>query len=62
MTDGFELILNDYCAYCPDFSPEVEKIDCSTLSDGAPRVMTQIRCENYGRCDRIVENIGRKRK
>lgn len=60
MIYGFNLLLSDYCAYCPDFKPEVEKIDCGTISDGAPRVMTQIRCENFGRCDRIAENIRRK--
>ena len=26
---GFTLLLQDFCAYCPDFEPELEKIEYS---------------------------------
>lgn len=29
--DGFNLLLNDYCSYCPNFKPEVEKIDVTSF-------------------------------
>lgn len=54
--DGFTLLLQDFCAYCPDFEPEVEKIDCSNFGK-AKRYITNIRCQNRKRCTRIVENL-----
>ena len=57
--DGFNLLLQDYCAYCPDFEPEIEKIDVSDF-DGPTEYCTNIRCENSGKCERIVENLRNK--
>lgn len=53
---GFTVLLNDYCAFCPDFEPEVEKLDSSTLCDPF-RVHTNIRCQNRKKCARIAANI-----
>ena len=43
--DGFELSLQDFCSYCPNFEPEVEKIDVTSFGE-ATRYMNNIRCEN----------------
>ena len=54
--DGFNLLLNDYCSYCPNFEPEVEKIDVTSFGE-ATRYMNNIRCKNRRKCDRIAENL-----
>ena len=54
--DGFNLLLQDFCAYCPDFEPELEKIDCTSFGE-AKRYFTNIRCENRGKCSRMAANI-----
>lgn len=54
--DGFNLLLQDYCAYCPDFEPEIEKIDCSSICEPY-KYFTNIRCENRRKCARIVVNF-----
>lgn len=60
--DGFTLLLQDFCAYCPDFEPEVEKIDCTSFGE-TKRYCTNIRCQNRKRCARIAENLeGRLRE
>ena len=40
---GFTLLLQEFCSYCPDFEPEVEKIDCSSLTEQV-KYCTNIRC------------------
>lgn len=59
---GFTLLLQDFCEYCPDFEAEVESIDCTSLSDNAPRVCHNIRCINRKRCARIAANIDKQGK
>lgn len=54
--DGFNLLLQDFCAHCPDFEPEIEKIDYTSFGE-AKRYCTNIRCENRGKCSRIAANI-----
>lgn len=56
---GFNLLLQDFCGHCPDFEPDIEKIDCSSISEPF-RNATNIRCRNRKKCARIAENI-RKR-
>lgn len=53
---GFTLLLQDFCSYCPDFEPEVEKIDCSSLAEQS-KCCTNIRCIQRKRCARIAANI-----
>lgn len=43
--DGFQLLLNSFCSYCPDFEPEVEKQDCAMLGDSTLKTMNNIRCQ-----------------
>ena len=57
--DGFDLLLQDFCSYCPDFVPEVEKIDCTSFGE-AVRYVNNIRCVNMKKCSIIVENLERK--
>ena len=58
-TDGFNLLLQDFCSYCPDFSPEVEKIDCTSFAEST-RYVNNIRCVNRKKCSRIAENLEKK--
>lgn len=60
--DGFTLLLQDFCAYCPDFEPEVEKIDCTTWGDDGKRYQNNICCYNQQRCARIALNLGERLK
>lgn len=57
--EGFELCLEDYCAYCPNFEPEVEQIDVTSCGE-APRYINNIRCVNRQECARIAENLENK--
>ncbi len=57
--DGFNVLLQDFCAYCPDFEPEVEKINCTSFGE-AIRYMNNIRCVNRKKCSRIAWNLENK--
>ena len=57
--DGFELLLQDFCSYCPNFEPDVEQIDCTSFGD-APKYINNIRCINRQKCARIVGNLENK--
>lgn len=57
--DGFNLLLEDFCSYCPDFVPEVEKINCSSF-DETNRYVNNIRCVNSKKCSRIAENLEKR--
>lgn len=57
--DGFDLLLQDFCSYCPDFVPEMEKIDCTSFGE-AVRYVNNIRCVNRKKCSRIVENLEKR--
>ena len=55
--DGYQICLHNFCSYCPDFNPQVEKVDCTLLGDSSPKTMNNIRCQNESRCINIVENL-----
>lgn len=57
--DGFNLLLQDFCEYFPDFEPEVEKIDCTSFGE-APKMFNNIRCEHCKKCARIAENLEKR--
>lgn len=57
--DGFNLLLQDFCSYCPDFEPEVEQIDYSPLCE-PNRCVNNIQCANANKCSRIVENLEKR--
>lgn len=57
--DGFTLLLQDFCVYCPDFEPEIEKIDCSSLDDQF-KCATNIRCVDRQKCARIAANLQKR--
>lgn len=54
--DGFELLLQDFCSYCPNFEPEVEKIDITSFGEET-RYINNIHCVNRRKCARIAENL-----
>lgn len=33
MDNGMELRVKDYCAFCPDFEADVDKVDITVLAD-----------------------------
>ena len=53
--NGIEVRVADYCAFCGDFEPDVEKIDASCVADKVPRVLTTIRCKDAKKCAVIYE-------
>lgn len=53
---GFNLLLQDFCEYCPEFEPEVEKMDHSGFMEPV-KCYTNIRCAQRERCERIAVNI-----
>lgn len=57
--DGFNLLLQDFCSYCSDFEPKVEKIDRSSF-DEPNRYVNNIRCANAKKCSRIAENLEKR--
>ena len=53
MDNGMELRVKDYCAFCPDFEADVDKVDITVLADRTQRALTTIRCEHAEKCERI---------
>lgn len=53
---GFILLLQDFCEYCPEFEPEIEKNTYSYLGDSC-KCYTNIRCKNRKKCAKIAESI-----
>lgn len=54
--EGFRLKLKYFCAYCPDFEPEIEKADISNSGE-KPKIVNNIFCKHMERCETIAENI-----
>ena len=50
---GILLNLEEYCDYCPDFEPVVNKVEITNMDDKTPRVQSSIRCEFSDRCAAI---------
>lgn len=59
MAEGFNLDLHNFCSYCGDFEPNVEKIETTMLGEMAKSHITTIKCENADKCARIRENLKR---
>lgn len=51
MDNGMELRVKDYCAFCPDFEADVDKVDITVLADQTQKVLTTIRCEHAEKCE-----------
>lgn len=60
--NGFDLRLEPYCAFCPLFEPDVEKIDVTVASDERTRVLTTIRCSRRKMCEELKKRIAEARK
>lgn len=56
---GFNLLLQDFCEYCPDFDVEIEKRQISKSWESCVEYQTNIRCKNRKRCAKIAETIER---
>lgn len=57
MDNGMELRVKDYCAFCPDFDADVDKVDITVLADRTQRALTTIRCRHAEKCERIYGRI-----
>ncbi|WP_313184034.1 hypothetical protein [Lacrimispora sp.] len=55
--DVFQFCLRNFCSYCPDFDPAIEKVDCTLIGDSSQKTMNNIRCQNESRCNNIAENL-----
>lgn len=62
MVKGFSLELRDYCSYCGDFEPDIEKVEVTSLGEKARTYMTTIKCRNAYRCSRISDNLDKRKK
>lgn len=51
--NGIILDLEEYCDYCPDFEPSVNKLDITSCGDSERRVQSSIRCECADRYSKI---------
>ena len=48
MDNGMELRVKDYCAFCPDFDADVDKVDITVLADRTQRALTKSAKEYTG--------------
>lgn len=62
MAEGFSLELQDYCSYCGDFEPDIEKLEVTSLGEKARSCMTTIKCMNAYKCLRIAENLDKRKR
>jgi len=53
LPNGFIINLKEYCANCGHFDVDVEKLDCSTLSQPNTYITT-ISCRNMYQCERVA--------
>lgn len=61
--ESFSLMLEPYCEYCGEFSADVDTIECTTcedLSKGRRKYITNIRCKNADKCERLMESLKSK--
>lgn len=61
MVEGFSLELQEYCSYCGDFEPDVEKVEVTSLGERVCSYMTMIKCKYAYKCERIVENLNKRK-
>lgn len=59
---SYDLILEPYCEFCPDFDADVEQTDITVLMDTSPKAVTTIRCSHRGRCKRIMARMKERAK
>lgn len=62
MAEGFLLELQEYCSYCGDFEPDIEKLEVTSLGERACSYMTTIKCRNSYKCERIVDNLDKRKR
>lgn len=62
MVEGFSLELQDYCSYCGDFEPDIEKVEVVSLGEKSCSYMTMIKCRNSYKCAKIVDNLSKRKK
>lgn len=58
--ESYNLMLQSYCEFCPDFEPNIEKTEITVLNDTTIKTLTAIRCRHEGRCERMYARIKEK--
>lgn len=59
---GFAISLPDFCFYCGEFEPEIERIEISDIGDGMRRFSTEIHCVNEAKCLHIASMLKERLK
>ena len=60
MADGYNFNLQEYCSYCENFSPELNRTDVTTFGDRSKRFSNSISCKNAAKCERMMESLRRR--
>jgi hypothetical protein len=55
--NGFTLNLEPYCAYCGNFSADVESVEVTSCRDKFPKYLQVITCKNACMCRMIFERM-----
>lgn len=55
--NGIDLRVEPYCAFCPYFEPDMEKIDITVAMDTTKKTLTTIRCERSNICEQVSARI-----
>ena len=59
--NGYNFLLQDFCAYCEHFTPEVEQLTIREAVWGEmPKCINNIRCKNRMLCARLMEHLEKK--
>lgn len=58
--NGFHLILQDCCQYCKDFEPKLIQMNITKVSDKNEKYLNNITCENFDKCERLMERLKNK--
>lgn len=57
--DGYNLMLQEFCAYCKYFEPEVEKIEYPTTGRRI-KFFNKIKCVHMDKCADLAIRIGNR--
>lgn len=59
---SFNLVLEPYCNYCPNFEAEIKKQDITSIGDKHEKTFTTIQCEHANKCRQVTERFSEMAK
>lgn len=62
MALGFEINVEEFCNYCPEFEPKCRQDDCTILQDTEQQVINHITCSNMRKCKLLIERLQNRNK